>query len=574
MDCDREIPVLAGYLTIVQNVNFTNGGISLNATTTSSKISKKKSASSKYCMLFKASQYGIERLELCESEYDNKNATIVTLENCVKITNEPAPANLITIVTKTGQLVLNVIDEEELKKWTRALQKVAFKEKIQSVKRASVIETDNELYYSSYDEGVFDVKLIADETLKKCKIEPKKYVLELTQTEMQLRDYKNRDYVVSKWPYRFIRKYGYRDGKFTFEAGRKCETGEGMFKFDHGNPQEIFRCMSARMKTMKKLIKGDSSVSLDCGESQFNAAMSMEAGSRSPLPPSPNQKSNEFETAITQSHLSMTRIGFSSDSIDFSTASTVPIGMKIMPPKPPRRSLTPLTLKLSNGGGVDDGGARKSPPYEIVSNAMSGKIKRGYDYECIKTISDAWRTLGIDEPRHTEHSSSPERDLIEFSFQRSNSSRQKQDSDNNNVVEEFTNKIFVSSGVDDDGEQHYDKLDFLRSSSKVSNGYEKISKITGMKLALSPSSGNANKSFTDDYELIGSPSLELPDTTACRLADDSYLGYGKIRQQPMLTGDPPMGLPPPPTSTSNLCCLDHTTYNGLNYAQVSKPKHV
>ncbi|XP_063705678.1 uncharacterized protein LOC134834819 [Culicoides brevitarsis] len=571
MDCDREIPVLSGYLTIVQNVNFTNGGISLNATTTSSKISKKKSASSRYCMLFKASQYGIERLELCDSEHDNKNATIVTLENCVKITNEPAPANLITIVTKTGQLVLNVLDEEELKKWTRALQKVAFKEKIQSTKRASVIETDNELYYSSYDEGVFDVKLIADETLKKCKIEPKKYMLELTQTEMQLRDYKNRDYVVCKWPYRFIRKYGYRDGKFTFEAGRKCETGEGMFKFDHGNPQEIFRCMSARMKTMKKLIKGDSSVSLDCGETQLSAALSMEAGSRSPLPPSPNQKSPEFETAITQSQMSMTRIGFSSDSIDFSTASTMPIGMKVvMPPKPPRRSLTPLALNINH----DDNGVRKSPPYEVVSNSMVGKIGKRNNYDCIKTISDAWRTLGIAEPRHTEHSSSPERDLIEFSFQRSNSSRQKQDSDNNNVVEEFTNKIFVSNGDDDAQEEHYDKLDFLRSNSKISNGYEKISK---MKLALSPSSANANKTFTDDYELIGSPTLEIPDTQACRLADDSYLGYGKIqiRPQPMLTGDPPMGLPPPPpTNTTNLCCLDHTTYNGLNYAQVSKPKHV
>uniref|UniRef100_A0A336KCY5 CSON006122 protein n=1 Tax=Culicoides sonorensis TaxID=179676 RepID=A0A336KCY5_CULSO len=571
MDSDREIPVLAGYLTIIQNVNFTNG-ISLNSTTTSSKISKKKSTSSKYCMLFKASQYGIERLELCESEHDNKNATIVTLENCVKITNEPAPANLITIVTKSGQLVLNAIDEEELKKWTRTLQKVAFKEKIKSTNRTSVIETDNELYYSSYDEGVFDVKLIGDETLKKCKIEPKKYVLELTQTEMQLRDYKNRDYIVSKWPYRFIRKYGYRDGKFTFEAGRKCETGEGMFKFDHGNPQEIFRCMSARMKTMKKLIQGDSSVSLlDCNESQFNAALSMEAGSRSPLPPSPNQKSSEFETAITQSQLSMTRIGICTDSMDFSTASTVPIGMmKNVPPKPPRRSLTPLTLSINNGDDM----ARKSPPYETVSNVFTGKLKRGNDYELIKTITDAWRTMGIDEPRHTEHSSSPERDLIEFSFQRSNSSRQKQDSDNNNVTPDFTSKIFVSGKVEDNGsDQHYDKLDFLRSNSKISNGYEKISKITGMKLALSPSSGNANKSFTDDYELIGSPSLEIPDTNACRLADDSYLGYGTIRQQPMLTGDPPMGLPLPP-SPSNHCCLDHTTYNGLNYAQVSKPKHV
>lgn len=562
MDCDREIPVLAGCLTIIQNVNFTNGGISLNAT--NSKISKKKSANSKYCMLFKASQYGIERLELCDSELSNKNATIVTLENCVKVTNEPAPLNQITIVTKTGQLVLNTLDEEELKKWTRALQKVAFKEKVQSVKRSSAIETDNDLYYSSYDEGVFEVTLMSSDAQARCKIESKKYILELTQTEMQLKDFK--DITVVKWPYRFIRKYGYRDGKFTFEAGRKCATGEGMFRLDHNNPQEIFRCMSSRMKTMKKLIKGDSSVSLDCGESQFNAALSMEAGSRSPLPPSPNQKSPEFETAITQSHLNMTRVAISSDSIDLSTASTVSIGTKAIPPKPPRKSIAPLTLHLNLSEDP-----RRSPPYEIVNGLKSGGTKKPNDYECIKNITDAWRYLGIDEPRHTEHSASPERDLIEFSFQRTNSSRtatRKMDTENNNV-EDFTNKIFVHAK---DNEEHYDKLDFLRSKTKISNGYEKLSPLGGMKLAISPTSATP-KLVTDDYELIGSPTLDIPDTHACRLADDSYLGYGKIRQ-PFISGASPTGLPPPPTNTTVGCFLDHKNYNGLNYAIVSRPKQV
>lgn len=196
-----------------------------------------KSSNHKYCLLFKASRHGIERLEIADSETD-KNPRIVTLENCVKITSEAPPANLIHIVTKTENVTVGTHGEEELKKWLSALQTVAFNEKTTcGLNRSSAIEEDNDLYCSSYSDGIFTVKLIPSDTSIRCNLPMKPYRLALTTVELQLRSFEDESVIIAKWPYRFIRKYGYRDGNFTFEAGRKCETGEGIFRLDHANPQ-------------------------------------------------------------------------------------------------------------------------------------------------------------------------------------------------------------------------------------------------------------------------------------------------------------------------------------------------
>lgn len=338
----------------------------------------------KHCVLYRASRHGIERLEICDKE-DDKNPKIITLENCVKITQEPAPANQINIVKKTNEnLTLFALNEIELKHWVEALQSVAFKEKSSTLTRVdSVREKENDLYCTSYSDGIFTVNLLAsDATLLKNSIEPKTYTLQLTATEIQLKHLDiNGVTLIAKWPYRYIRKYGYRDGKFTFEAGRKCDTGEGEVKFQHSNPIEVFRCMGAKMKSMKKLINGDNSSSLDCSEHQLNAALCMEAGSRSPLPPSPNQNYSES----SQSQNSHLLHGFlsSTDSLNnlsmntstTSTTSTIPpVVMKITPCKPPRKSIP--SSSDSNIKPRND-----VPPPPSKSNASSKSSPKYQDYE-------------------------------------------------------------------------------------------------------------------------------------------------------------------------------------------------
>lgn len=185
-------------------------------------------------MLYKSSKFGIARLEIYDSTefIRHSPARIITLENCIKITQKST--TYFSIITRTTTYEFGTSSVSELNGWLRALQSVAFPDEISKV---SSMEEDNDLYCSSA-EGVFIVKLHSSKASARCGLEPKQYTLVLTSTAIQLRSDTELLYT---WPYCFIRRYGYRDGKFTFEAGRKCESGEGMFYLEHANQHEIFR---------------------------------------------------------------------------------------------------------------------------------------------------------------------------------------------------------------------------------------------------------------------------------------------------------------------------------------------
>lgn len=555
-------------------------------------------------MLFKRSSEGIERLEIGDSETD-KNLRLVTLENCIKVNSEPSSL-VINVITKTGQIVFQCSNETELNLWTKSLQQVAFRDthSEKQSKRNSIVEY-NELYCSSFSEGKFTCTLLPTDLTIKNKLEPKVYVLELTTTEIQLKYYEDES-IAAKWPYRYIRKYGYREGKFTFEAGRKCETGEGILKLDHANPQEIFRCMSAKMKSMKKLLNGDSSGSLDCGENQLNAALSMEAGSRSPLPPlinSPN--SPDIDLSIT-SHASLRGFLSSSDSIPFvnpATASSSAASTTIIkntpvisiPNKPPRKTLHTVNSndRINNNSNQQETLVQlDSPPTPPERNkSMLGRYR---DYECIENITEAWKTLGIDDVKHTENVSMPEDELEEFVWQRSKSFN-RNETRKISIVDINENNTSVSSSkleiANDEGD--YDRLDFFPANNKISSsGYTTIVPIIPLPKKKPPP-------VSDDYEVI-TPIDEKPSTShdfsrsssntsttaiiaqepqlsASRLADDSYLGYGVLRRP---------SLPPQAHASTSAAAqtavvlsdedllLDHNKYNQLEYAIVSKPKRV
>lgn len=549
-------------------------------------------------MLFARSSQGLERLEISDSETD-KSPRIVTLENCIKVFSEALNIN---VITKTGQITFQCSNETELNLWTKQLQSVAFNDKLTPSMRNSEIEI-NDLYCSSMYEGKFKVTLVSTDATIKNKLDPKIYTLQLTSTEIQLKTYEDEYSVIAKWPYRYIRKYGYKDGKFTFEAGRKCDTGEGTFKLDHENPQDVFRCMATKMKSMKKLLNGDSSGNME--ENQLNAALSMEAGSRSPLPPSINSPSSPDVDSSMVSSASFRGFISSTDTISLSflpgpslssstSTSTIPPtppakNAPISIPNKPPRKVTHSDRIITNANFHETLVQLDSPPTPPERNRS---MMRSREYASIENITEAWKTLGIDEPKHVEHVATPEDELKEFAWQRSKSFN-RNETRKVSIVDINENSTSVSNSNvsinDDNG--GYDRLDFMpmSNSNKVtSSGYTTIVPIV-------PPPAKKKPPVTDDYEIITPTDMKpststsqqetkTPELSTSRLADDSYLGYGILRKPSLPHHQLNNSTSTIVSFTSNSSRTVEMSENDfltedhqqipLDYAIVSKPKRV
>jgi hypothetical protein len=198
----------------------------------------------------------------------------------------------------------------------------------------------------------------------------------------------------------------------------------------------------------------------------------------------------------------------------------------------------------------------------------------GRDYECIENITDAWKTLGISEVKHTEHVTTPDDELQEFAWQRSKSF-------NRNETKKISVVDIKESATKMDDDSDYDKLEFFptKSATKTSSNYKTI-------VPIIPPKEKKSITVSDDYEIITptelqpSTSQEVKDLQLApsRLADDSYLGYGVIRKTSLpKSGVSSTTIPfPAPSSSQTVGLIDHQkiSTNGLDYAIVSKPKRV
>ena len=51
-----------------------------------------------------------------------------------------------------------------------------------------------------------------------------------------------------QWPIRTLRRYGFEFNIFSFEAGRRCPTGEGIFAFRCVRAEQLFRLLQANIQ--------------------------------------------------------------------------------------------------------------------------------------------------------------------------------------------------------------------------------------------------------------------------------------------------------------------------------------
>ncbi|XP_026748738.1 fibroblast growth factor receptor substrate 2 isoform X1 [Galleria mellonella] len=524
-----------------------------------SKFPKKKTWQQKYCILFNASKQGIERLEI----YDHKEEVmtgaipkIITLENCIKITH--SSPNTITILTKSHTQQLSTQSETETLEWVNALQSVAFKGRDSC---PISCDEDNDLYCSS-GEGVFSVKMCASEASTRCGFESIRYLLLLTSTAIELRDV-NDNKLYATWPYRYIRRYGYRQGKFTFEAGRKCDTGEGIFHLEHPNQSEIFKCLSLKMKTMKQMIGNENLNSPEHTEFNIQPSANLFPGSRSPL------------VAARPDDLNLSSLSFKTTSVSSSQQSScterdsAPLlmpkpALKPKPQKPPRKIINVHNINKnvtkdvpsSTDESVDFGRYNKLDNYEPIDQVKRDQSPPSVPYDKVEVRSEAWKTLGIDDPDHTEFTPNlgDNPNCLKL-ISRS------QDNLNNHGL------ILIPSPVVDPEDENYDRLQYFGSTSKL-NKSSRYKKMEARPTTLSLGDSK-NKDTWNDYDEV-----ENVMQTA-RLADDSHLGYGMIRK-PNTPG------PQVPTAAQvqalqnqvGLEEVNHNSCNGSDYAIVSRPKRV
>ncbi|XP_060524450.1 docking protein 2 [Cylas formicarius] len=475
------------------------------------KLLLKKSWQRKFCVLFKSSKFGIARLEIYEST-DTKSGQpkIITLENVIKITIK-SPTSF-SVLTKAGEYDFATVSEESLQDWVSAIQNVAFPDEVSKI---TSIEEDNELYCSSA-EGVFYVKLHPSPASQRCNLDSTNYILVLTSNAVQLRNMSDNK-LLYNWPYCYIRKYGYKQGRFTFEAGRKCDSGEGIFYLEHPNQQEIFRSLANKMKSMKKLLSGESTSSLlEAGDLQLQAAINNEAGSRSPLPASLSVASLADTNISSRSHISHFEID--SQSI----ASLV----RPKPKKPPRKTVSQKPVAPI-----------PSPRRNADSQSVYEPICR---YDTVEQRSDAWKTMGVEDINHTEQANSDEDDPEYMSW-----GHVKKELDNLKPDRTLAPAVITEVTSTLDG-TNYDKLNFFGSSGRlnVKSGYKQVFPPP-IPAVPPPASFN-------DYD-------EVQCIEPVRSADDSHLGYGVLRKD---------------LGKKEKSEVTHQIHNQEAYAVVSKPKQV
>ncbi|KAM4756499.1 docking protein 2 isoform 2-T3 [Cyanocitta cristata] len=111
---------------------------------------------------------------------------------------------------------------------------------------------ENSLYSSRGKAGleqVFEVTVRVTPSSQRCRLRGR-CILRAGEEALELRHLQSQEILYS-WPYRFLRRFGRDKVTFSFEAGRRCASGEGNFEFDTRQGNEIFQAIEAAIDVQR-----------------------------------------------------------------------------------------------------------------------------------------------------------------------------------------------------------------------------------------------------------------------------------------------------------------------------------
>ncbi|XP_026186434.1 docking protein 3 [Mastacembelus armatus] len=225
-------------------------------------------------ILFKPSSTGVGRLELhtvIDTNTDQKKINrlktpdrkVVRLSDCLSVTTasqESCPQGCTAFYLSTTQCTYTLASTTS-QEWLSALCLLAF-QKYPGESDKGGLERGNDLtmadndIYSSWKTDLtippnhYEVTVQTTEASKRCRLAGEYLVSPRTKALLLLAT--GTRHVIYRWPYSLLRKFGQVQGGFSIEAGRRCESGEGVFTFLTTHGALIFQAISEQCSVERR----------------------------------------------------------------------------------------------------------------------------------------------------------------------------------------------------------------------------------------------------------------------------------------------------------------------------------
>lgn len=229
-------------------------------------------------VLYPASPNGIARLEFFDSPSGSGGGAstvssssnektrkldkkIIRLSECISIlpslTENCPKDNMSAFCVETNDKTHVFAAEKQLaKEWMDLMCDIAFQGGGGSAPDPSTGAPDlqmseNLIYYSREEVDEFWVGVQRTEASERCGLSGG-YWLKAESDGLILKEPSTRR-KVQVWPYKLLRRYGRDRVMFSFEAGRRCDSGPGNFTFDTKQGNEIFSLVDQAIQSQKAL---------------------------------------------------------------------------------------------------------------------------------------------------------------------------------------------------------------------------------------------------------------------------------------------------------------------------------
>ncbi|MEQ2164080.1 hypothetical protein GOODEAATRI_002845 [Goodea atripinnis] len=230
-------------------------------------------------VLYPASQNGIARLEFFDSHSGGTASSggsgsssnektrkldkkIIRLSECISIlpaTIETCPKdNMEAFYVETNDKThVFAAEKNTAREWMNTMCDIAFQRGNGSSLTDSnggaqdLQMSENLIYYSRDEVNEFWVTVQRTEASERCGLAGS-YWLKAENEALILKEPKTKRNV-QVWPYKLLRRYGRDRVMFSFEAGRRCDSGPGNFTFETKQGNEIFSLVDLAIQSQKAL---------------------------------------------------------------------------------------------------------------------------------------------------------------------------------------------------------------------------------------------------------------------------------------------------------------------------------